>query len=93
MTLHAVCFCIRIAPLSARPETRVVALPTECFDEIDDAWRFAEDALAEFLPRGAEPEEKFVMLDDDNEEQGYFFSCSDPDYDDHYHIVLKYSIF
>ena len=93
MTLHAVCFCIRIAPLQARTETRVVTLPTDFFDETDDAWRWTKEALAEFLPRGAEPEEKFVLLDDDNEEQGYFFSCSDPDSDDHYHIVLKYSIF
>lgn len=93
MTLHATCFCIKIAPLSAKPETNVVTLPAEIFDEFDNAWIFAKEALAEFLPREAAPEDKLVMLDDDNEEQGYFFSCTDPASDDHYHIILKYSVF
>ena len=93
MTMHATCFCIKIVPLSAKTETNVVTLPAEIFDEPGDAWHFAKNALAEFLPKHAEPENQFVMLDDDNEEQGYFFSCSDAASDDHYHIVLKYSIF
>ena len=94
MTLHATCFCIKIAPLSAKPKTDVVTLPADFFEEIDDAWGFVRNALSEFLPKDAEPEDKFTILNnDDNEESGYFFSCSDPASDDHYHILLKYSIF
>ena len=93
MTLHATCFCIKVLPQSIRPETHVVSFPTEVFDTTEDAWLFAKNALASFLPHDAEPEDKFVMLDDNNEEQGYFFSCSDPASDDHYHVVLKYSVF
>lgn len=93
MTLHATLFCIRIVPYSAKPETRVVTLPVECFDEIDDAWFFAKNALAEFLPHGIELEEKMVLWDDDDGEQGFFFSCSDAASDDHYHVLLKYTLF
>lgn len=93
MRLHATCFCIKIMPQLVKPETHVVCLPTEVFDSPDEAWGFARNALAEFLPREAAPEDKLVMLDDDNEEQGYFFSCIDPVSDDHYHIILKFSLF
>ena len=93
MTLNATCFCIKIAPLSAKPKTDVVTLSADFFEEPDEAWVFARNALADFLPKDAEPEDKFVLLDEDNEESGYFFSCSDPASDDHYHILLKYSIF
>ena len=37
MTLHATLFCIRIAPLSASPETHVVTLPADFYDEPDEA--------------------------------------------------------
>ena len=93
MRLHATCFCIKVIPQSVKPETHVVTLPTEVFDSSDDAWGFARNALAEFLLQDAEPEDKLVMLDNDNEEQGYFFSCSDPNSDNHYHIILKYTFF
>ena len=93
MIFHATCFCIRIVPLSAKAETHVVTVPTEEFEKSAEAWDFAKDALAEFLPRDAEPEDEFVMLDDENEERGYFFSCSVPGSDDHYHVILKYSVF
>ena len=94
MTLHVTCFCIKIAPLSAKPKTDVVTLPADFFEEPDEAWSFARNALSDFLPKDAELENKFIILDDDdNEESGYFFSCSDPASDDHYHVLLKYSIF
>ena len=93
MKVHATCFCIKVIPNSIKPETVVVTLPSEIFDGSGDAWRFAKNALAEFLPRDANPENQLVMLDDDNEEQGYFFSCSDSASDNHYHIILKYAIF
>ena len=93
MTLHVTCFCIKIAPLSAKPKTDVVTLPADFFEEPDEAWSFARNALSDFLPKDAELENKFILLDEDNEESGYLFSCSDPASDDHYHVLLKYSFF
>ena len=77
MMLHAVCFCIKIVPGSAKYETNVVTLPTDEFDSCDDAWEFAKDTLADFMPGSIEVEEKLTLLDDDNTEHGFFFSCSD----------------
>ena len=68
--------------------------PRDGFDGADDAWFFCKTALSEHLPQNAEPEDKLMMCDaDDDEEQGYFFSCSVPTSDEHYHVFLKYSVF
>ena len=50
MMLHAVCFCVKIVPESVKHETNVVTLPIDEFDNCDDAWNFAKEALADFLP-------------------------------------------
>jgi len=39
------------------------------------------------------PKKKMVLWDDEDGEQGFFFSCSDADSDDHYHVLLKYTLF
>ena len=93
MTLHATLFCIRIVPYSAKPETHVVTLPVPDLDDADATWDFAKNALAEFLPRTIELEEKLALWDDADGESGFFFSGSDPASDDHYHILLKYTLF
>ena len=93
MMLHAICFCIKIVPRSTKHETNVITLPTDEFDSCDEAWEFAKETLENFMPESIEVEERLTMLDDDNTENGFFFSCSDIQSDDHYHIILKYSFF
>ena len=93
MTLHATLFCIKIVPCSSKPETHVVTVPVPYFENTDEAWEFSKSVLANFLPRGIDVEEKMVLWDDEDGEQGFFFSCSDADSDDHYHILLKHTLF
>ncbi len=93
MMLHAVCFCIKIVPGSVKHETNVVTLPTDEFDNCDNAWNFVKEALADFLPENVEIEDKLTLLDDDNIEHGFFFSCSDAQSDNHYHVIVKYLFF
>ncbi len=95
MKLHAACFCIKVPPQSIALETHVVTLPCprDGFDGADDAWLFCKAALSAHLPQNVDPEDKLLMCDDDGDEQGYFFSCSVPTSDEHYHVLLKYSLF
>ena len=74
MMLHAVCYCIKIVPRSTKHETNVITLPTDEFDSCDDAWEFAKETLENFMPESIEIEERLTMLDDDNTENGFFFS-------------------
>ena len=78
MMLHAVCICVKIVPESVKHETNVVTLPTDEFDNCDDAWNFAKEALADFLPESIEVEDKLTLLDDDNTEHGFFFPVQMP---------------
>ena len=50
-------------------------------------------AFADFLPENVEIEDKLTLLDDDNTEHGFFFSCSDAQSDNHYHAIVKYLFF
>ena len=93
MMLHAVCFCIKIVSESVKHETNVITLPTDAFNDCDDAWEFAKEALADFLPESIEVDDQLTLLDEDDTEHGFFFSCSDDQTDNHYHIILKYSFF
>ena len=93
MMLHAVCFCVKIVPESVKHETNVVTLPIDEFDNCDNAWNFIKEALADFLPENVEIEDKLTLLDDDNTEHGFFFSCSDAQSDNHYHAIVKYLFF
>ena len=86
-------------------ESHIVSLPapekftseTESGDFEDEeareqhaAYRFLQNALAEFLPRNLELEESMSLFGDND---GFFFSCSDADSDAHFYLVMKYAFF
>ena len=93
MRLHAVCFSIRVVPFSTKPESHIVTLPTEGFEKPDEAWDFLKKALADFLPKTLELEESMTLYEEEVGDQGFFFSGSDTESDDHYRVILKYAFF
>ncbi len=57
--------------------------------ECQNAYKFLSTVLADFLPSKLKMEEYSVMSGDN---EGYFFSCSDADSDDHYYLLLRYTV-
>ena len=66
-------------------------IPYSLYEKIEckNAYKFLSTALAEYLPQNLELEESSVMYGDN---EGYFFSCSDVDSDDHYYLLLRYAV-
>lgn len=96
MKIHAQCFCIKVVPFSVMPQTCIATLPFpdgENFDECESAWNFLRKTFSDILPSAITKEEEMRMTDDEGDEQGFFFSCSDLASDDHYHLVMKYTFF
>ncbi len=103
MKLQIQCFSIKVIPYSITPETHIVTLPApergflpieeDIQDEEDvvckNAYKFLKKSLAAFLPPNLELEESST-IDGDNE--GYFFSCSNADSDEHYYLLLQYTV-
>ena len=97
------CFCIKVIPYSVKTESHIISLPApEPFSTAEDndleedekiecknAYLFLSKALADYLPQNLELEESSIMYGDN---EGYFFSCSDVDSDDHYYLLLRYAV-
>lgn len=93
MKLQAQCFCLKIVPFSAAVESHVVSIPAPAIKDYEEAWGFLKNALKEFLPQTVEPERQYELFEEDEGGDGYFFSCSDSESDNHYYAILKYAVF
>ena len=93
MKLQAQCFCLKIVPFSAAVESHVVSSPAPAIKDNEEAWGFLKNALKEFLPQTVEPERQYELFEEDEGGDGYFFSCSDSESDNHYYVILKYAVF
>ena len=104
MKQQAQCFCIKVIPYSVKTESHIISVPapepfssgTESDDfedeekiECQNAYKFLSTVLADYLPSNLELEESSVMYGDN---EGYFFSCSDADSEDHYYLLLRYVV-
>ena len=52
-----------------------------------------KNAIEAYLPRTVEPERLYELYEEDEGGDGYFFSCSDSESDNHYYAILKYEDF
>ena len=52
-----------------------------------------KNAIEAYLPRTVEPEGLYELHEEDEGGDGYFFSCSDSESDNHYYAILKYEVF